>query len=44
MIKTLEKDKLLANDYHKHRHQYQTNLLKKSEQMCQRVLQSLPSS
>lgn len=33
----LEKDKLLAQDYHRHRHFYQTNLLKKSEQLYQHL-------
>mgnify|MGYP006869350600 CR=1 FL=1 len=33
----LQKDKLLAQDYHKHRHLYQTNLLKKSEQLYQSI-------
>lgn len=34
---TLQKDKLLAQDYNKHRHLYQTNLLKKSEQLYQKL-------
>ncbi len=36
----LEKDRLLAKDYLLHRHYYQTNLLKSSEQLCQRILES----
>lgn len=38
--KRLSYDRLLTEDYSKHRHQYQANLLHNSELFCQKILDS----